>query len=438
VNGLTIAEKRRRARELLARGGDLFRTMDMFMLGSDPEHTESERFGSWVREVEAAGLFTFEAPRDGPARAEVELRRARLAPLRCLNFAAYNYLGYSSHPEVVAAAKAALDRVGLGACASPLSGGTLEVHAELERELLEFLALPGRGVSLFSSGYAVNVGAIAAYVRHGHHVVLDRAAHMSIVEGAQFSGAHVAYFEHNDPASLESVLASLTGKRVLVCAEGAYSADGDFGRLAELVAVAKRHRAAVLVDEAHSILLAGPNGRGVAEAQGVLDQVDLLVMTFSKAFGGIGGALVARTDLARYVNWYARCRMFSCALDPAVAGGVTRALQLARGADGAKRRARIAANAAYLRDRLRTRLDIGVSESWIVPVIYGSERLSLPLIDWLQRNGLDGSPMQFPAVPTEQARIRLFVTSEHTREELDRAAAIMLEAGERFKFARPA
>src|SRR5207244_4216403 len=125
-----------------------------------------------------------------------------------------------------------------------------------------------------------------------------------------------------------------------------------------------------------------------------------------------GGALVARRDIVRYVNWYARCRMFSCALDPAVTGGMAKVLDLVQSPDGVARRERLIGNAAYLRKLLKEKVDIGPSESWIVTVYYGDERMTLPLNDYLQRQGLDTSIMQFPAVPKNESRIRLFVTSE--------------------------
>ncbi|MEO8552130.1 MAG: pyridoxal phosphate-dependent aminotransferase family protein, partial [Kofleriaceae bacterium] len=255
---------------------------------------------------------------------------------------------------------------------------------------------------------------------------------------AQLARSKVHYFEHNDVAHLRQILEELAPSRTrtLVCTEGVFSADGDFGKLAEIVPLAKSFGAQVLVDEAHSFLLCGERGRGVAEAQGVLDQIDYFVITFSKALGGIGGALIARRELARYVNWYARCRMFSCALDPAVTAGVTRALELAATSDGAARRARLVAIAATLRTALAPRVSIGASASWIVPVIYGPESLTIPLADGLQRAGLDGSVMSFPAVPVNEARIRLFVTSEHTPTQLARCADIIFTAATELGFAK--
>lgn len=456
---LTLEEKRARVREMLRKQAEAVLaqqpapapggfdpstlpayarlTYDMASTSTSIEHAESARFSSWVDDIAADAAYSFEVPRLGQQTPEVEVERPGGLRLRLLNFGSYNYLGYSHHPEVIAAAKDALDRHGLGAASSPILSGTLSIHKQLEQALLDHYGLPGRGVSLFSSGYGVNAGVIPAFIKQGHYVVLDRSAHMSIQEGAQLSKAKILYFRHNDPENLDAVLARVAPERtrMLVCTEGVFSADGDFGRLRELVAVCRRHGAALLVDEAHSILVAGEHGRGACERDGVLDDVDLITITFSKGFGGVGGALIARQDMTRYVNWYARCRMFSCALDPAVTGGMVKVLELCRTEDGARRRARLRDNAALLRELLRPHVDIGDSESWIVPVFYRHGELTFVLNDFLQRRGLDSSIMQFPAVPKDEARIRLFVTSEHTEEQLRRAARIIREAAEHFGFA---
>jgi glycine C-acetyltransferase len=461
VTSLSLEEKRRLGRELLQKQrafretgpvtagtapspatpslpGYTSQTYDMFLHSNSQEHAESQRFFEWVQTVENDHAYGFEAARLAAQNPRVRIERDDGTALNCLNFATYNYLGYSSHPAVIAAAKEALDRYGLGCASSPVISGTFRLHKQLEQDLVDFFGIKGRAASLFTSGYGVNSGVVSAYVKQGQHVVLDRSAHMSILEGAQLSRANISYFRHNDPDNLERVLSRVAADkaRMLVCVEGVYSADGDFGRLREIVAVAKRYGAAVLVDEAHSILLTGAKGRGVAYAAGVLEDVDLMVITFSKAFGAVGGAVIAREDLVRYINWYAKCRMFSCGMDPAVTGGIRKVLELAQESDGDERRTRIRENAACLRSLLAPRLDIGPSESWIVPVIYGSERLTLPVYDWLQKKGLDTSMMQFPAVAKNEARVRICVTSEHTREQLCQAAAMLLQAGEHFGFAK--
>jgi 7-keto-8-aminopelargonate synthetase-like enzyme len=449
---LSVAEKRQLAQRLLSQRKaqaaqnnnevelpDYTRyTYDMFMFGTSPEPAEIERFDDWVQATVDDHTYTFEVPRLKAQLPENDIYRSSDEKLHVVNLSSYNYLGYGYHPEVIAAAKRALDIYGLGAASSPVASGTFGLHKELEQRLVEFFGLPDHGVSLFSSGYGVNSGTISAYMKQGGHVIMDRSAHMSILEGAQLSKCTLHYFRHNDVDHLEEILKGIAASgeaRTLVCVEGVYSADGDYSEAARIVEIAKRYRAKVLVDEAHSMLLVGPHGRGVCADQGVLEEVDLLVMTFSKGFGGVGGALFAPRKTAQYINWYAKSRMFSCALDPAVTGGIIKSLELASGTNGDERRARLHTNAEFLRNQLRGKVNIGTSESWIVPVIYGPEKYTLPLSDFVQRSGLDTSVMQFPAVGKNESRMRLFVTSEHTTEQLQRAAEIILRAAEKYKFA---
>lgn len=411
-------------------------TFDMFMASAEGEESEAVRFSQWIDAGNRDRVNSFEAARLGAQRTELDVRRADGVGLHFLNFSSYNYLGYAAHPEVIAAAKQALDEFGLGACGSPVQAGTLDLHTRLEHRLIDLIGLPNRGVSLFSSGYAVNTGTISAVMQRRHHIVVDKSAHMSIIEGAQLARANLHFFEHNDADHLEAILKEVApaAERVLVCTEGVFSVDGDFGALDRIVPTAKAYGAQVLVDEAHSFLLCGERGCGVAEQQGVLDLVDYLVVTFSKALGGVGGALITRSEIARYVNFFARCRAFSCALDPAVTAGVTRGLELGGGSDGRERRARLHRNAALLRGGLAEHVDIGRTTSWVVPVIFGADRLGVPLADWLQRHGLDGSIMMFPAVPADEGRIRLFVSSEHTEAQIAQCIDTVRRAADEFGF----
>ncbi|MFT3691607.1 MAG: pyridoxal phosphate-dependent aminotransferase family protein [Kofleriaceae bacterium] len=411
-------------------------TYDMFIASADGEQSEAARFSDWIDDATRDGVYAFETAREEAQQPFVRARRPDGTALELLNFSSYNYLGYATHPDVIAAAKDALDRYGLGAASSPVQAGTNLLHTGLEQKLIDVIGLPDRGVSLFSSGYAVNTGTISAVMKRRHHIVIDKSAHMSILEGAQLARSKVHYFEHNDAAHLKQILDELapTKQRTLVVTEGVFSADGDFGKLSEIVPLAKSYGAQVLVDEAHSFLMCGTRGRGAAAMMGVLDQVDYLVVTFSKALAGLGGALIAKKEIARYVNWYARCRMFSCALDPAMTAGVTKALELASSSDGNDRRAHVDRNATLLRAQLAPDVDIGRSNSWIVPVIYGPETNTIPLADWLQRHGLDGSCMSFPAVPVNEARIRLFVTSQHTEAQITSCARIVRGAADAIGF----
>ena len=412
-------------------------TLDMFSRSSGKNHAEIKQFNQWRNDVISADKYTFETPHLTPQTPEIGVRRIHGDEHKLFNFSSYNYLGYANHPEVINAAKDALDKFGLGATGSPLLNGTFDIHKQLEHALTNFFGQEGYGISLFSSGYGANIGVVSSYIHKGDYVVLDHSSHASLIDGAVMSQGTLKLFRHNDAEFLERILKRIAkeNRRILVCVEGVYSTDGDYGNLKDIVSVTKKYGASILVDEAHSLLVAGATGKGAVEQFDVLADVDLLIGTFSKSFGGVGGCLYAKQELINYVNYYARSRMFSCALDPAVTGGILKALELASGPDGDEKRKRIVENADYLRSLLKNKVDIGTSQSWVIPIIFGDERKSLPLGDYLMRKGYDFSIMMFPAVKKNKSIIRAFVTSEHTKEQLDGCAEALIDAAKEYEFA---
>ena len=411
-------------------------TLDMFSRSSGKNHSEIKQFNQWRDDIIKADKYTFETPHLTPQTPEISVRRIHGDEHSLVNFSSYNYLGYANHPDVIEAAKEALDTFGLGATGSPLLNGTFDIHKKLENSLTSFFGQEGYGVSLFSSGYGANIGVVSSYIHKGDYVVLDHSSHASLIDGAVMSQGTVKLFRHNDAEFLERILKRISkeNRRILVCVEGVYSTDGDYGNLKDIVTVSKNYGASILVDEAHSLLIAGKTGKGVVEEFDVLADVDLLIGTFSKSFGGIGGCVYAKNDLINYMNYYARSRMFSCALDPAVTGGIIKALELASGTDGDQKRKRIIDNADYLRSLLKDKVDIGTSQSWVIPIIFGDERKSLPLGDYLMKRGYDFSIMMFPAVKKNKSIIRAFVTSEHTKEQLKGCAEALIDASKEFDF----
>tara|TARA_B100001758_G_scaffold166182_1_gene143428 strand:+ start:23 stop:1312 length:1290 start_codon:yes stop_codon:yes gene_type:complete len=411
-------------------------TLDMFSRSSGKNHSEIKQFNQWRDDIIKADKYTFETPHLTPQTPEISVRRIHGDEHDLVNFSSYNYLGYANHPDVIEAAKDALDAFGLGATGSPLLNGTFDIHKKLENSLTSFFGQEGYGVSLFSSGYGANIGVVSSYIHKGDYVVLDHSSHASLIDGAVMSQGTVKLFRHNDAEFLERILKRISkeNRRILVCVEGVYSTDGDYGNLKDIVTVSKNYGASILVDEAHSLLIAGKTGKGVVEEFDVLADVDLLIGTFSKSFGGIGGCVYAKNDLINYMNYYARSRMFSCALDPAVTGGIIKALELASGTDGDQKRKRIIDNADYLRSLLKDKVDIGTSQSWVIPIIFGDERKSLPLGDYLMKRGYDFSIMMFPAVKKNKSIIRAFVTSEHTKEQLKGCAEALIDASKEFDF----
>lgn len=412
-------------------------TLDMFSRSSGKNHAEIKQFNQWRNDVISADKYTFETPHLTPQTPEIGVRRIHGDEHKLFNFSSYNYLGYANHPEVINAAKDALDKFGLGATGSPLLNGTFDIHKQLERALINFFGQEGYGISLFSSGYGANIGVVSSYIHKGDYVVLDHSSHASLIDGAVMSQGTLKLFRHNDAEFLERILKRIAkeNRRILVCVEGVYSTDGDYGNLKDIVTVTKKYGASILVDEAHSLLVAGATGKGAVEKFDVLGDVDLLIGTFSKSFGGVGGCLYAKQELINYVNYYARSRMFSCALDPAVTGGILKALELASGPDGDEKRKRIVENSDYLRSLLKNKVDIGTSQSWVIPIIFGDERKSIPLGDYLMRKGYDFSIMMFPAVKKNKSIIRAFVTSEHTKEQLEGCAEALIDAAKEYEFA---
>ena len=378
-------------------------------------------FVAWRRETTWASQLYEPALRTAPLpRTELQMRDGP----RCeINLTSYNYLGLGTHPDVIAAAASALREFGTGACGSPLLSGMTVLHRELERELAAFLQRDA--VLLFNSGFAGALGSIAGLLRKDDVAVIDSKAHVSLVDGARLSGARVMMFEHNDTASLDRVLTSTDGKRRMVVAEGVYSMDGDRSPLAELVMIAERHGAPVLVDEAHSILACGATGRGVVEESGMNDRVRLQFGTFSKSFAGVGGFVAGPAETIDYLRCYASSYGFSCALPAATVAGLSAALRIAQAHP--ELRAQLWENANYFRSQAQSLgIDTGESTTYVVPLVIGGERALLyQLGNELRERGLFLAPVDYPSVPQDQVRFRASITAAHSRADLDEALNIL-------------
>lgn len=385
------------------------------LLRPPSEYAEWRRASVWATSLYERSLLGAPIP-----RTEVDLGGAR-HPV--LNFASYNYLGLARHPETVAAAKAALDKYGTGACGSPLLSGMTDLARTLSERLSAFL---GReSTMLFNSGFGGALGALEGLLRKGDAAVVDAKAHMCLLDGARLSGAQIVMFEHNDPAALEAALTRTRGKRRLVVVEGLYSMDGDTADLPALMPVAERFGAPVLIDEAHSVLTLGKTGRGAAEHFGVEDRIGLKYATFSKAFATVGGFVSGRAETLDYMRYYANPYGFSCALPPAVAAATLAALDVATRDDTL--RSRLAQNASYFRTKLHEMgLDTGPSTTHVVPIILGPHRQLLYMLSHaMLGRGLFLAPVDFPSVPEDQVRFRASITAAHTRADLDEALDIL-------------
>ena len=342
-----------------------------FYSTSDDPFAILEPYNEWLERALPEGYYLFSQAMSTPPGGEVGLTEGlHRRSVRLVNLSSYNYLGLSVRPEVIAASKAALDAYGLGAAGSPILSGMMDIHVQLEEALARFKGK--EAAMVFPTGYATNVGVIAGLMRPGDWIIADQNAHASIVDGAILSKANVRFFRHNNAADLERKLKQATGKK-LVAIEGVYSMDGDVCALPDLVAVAKKHGARIMVDEAHSAFVYGPTGRGIAELYGLEDAVDIHVGTFSKALGGQGGYVAGSRKLYNYLKGFARSRVFSCALSPVVAAGVLRSLEIVQAEP--ELRDRLWENVRHIRERLEGEgVDVGDSTLQIIPIMVRNDR----------------------------------------------------------------
>src|SRR5438876_1416904 len=342
---------------------------------------------------------------------------------RVINLCSYNYLGLANHPDVIAAAHEALNTHGLGACGSPMLSGMTDLHRELESRIAKFL--DREDAMLFNSGFGGALGTISGLLRETDVAALDNRSHLSLRDGAVLSRCRTEKFEHNDAASLDAALSHKSGRRQLVIIEGIYSMDGDFGKLIELTDVAESHGASVFIDEAHSVLGCGKNGRGAAEEFGVEDRVPLIYGTFSKGFGALGGFVAGSKETLQYLRFYAHPYIYSCALPPVVIAGLLKALEIAI-RDGAALRKVLWENADYFHEKPRERgIDTGASTTYVMPIVIGDRERMYRLGHELRRRGLWVAPVDYPAVPQNRICFRACVTAKHTRADLDEALNIL-------------
>lgn len=338
-----------------------------------------------------------------------------------------NYLDLASHPALKRAAAEALELYGCGAGASRLISGTMELHTALERKLAE---LKGTEAALvFSSGYHANTGIISALVGPGDTIFSDALNHASIIDGCRLSRADVRVFRHRNTRHLEELLVSAppTGRRLIVT-DTVFSMDGDLAPLKEVVALARRHRAWVMVDEAHATGVFGPSGAGVVEEMGLAGQVEIQMGTLGKALGSFGAYAAGSRVLIEWLINRARSFIYTTALPPPVLAAALAALTIVN--NEPERRKRLWQNAAFLKRGLSgLGYRLGDTASPILPVLIGDETKTMALRAALLERGVFAQGIRPPTVPEGTARLRVTPMATHTEEELERALCAFAEAG---------
>ena len=334
-----------------------------------------------------------------------------------LLFAGSNYLDLAHHPEVVEASERAARDLGCAAGGSRLINGNLAIHEELEGELAKFLG--SHAALAFSTGYMANVGVIPALVRRGDVVVSDELSHASIIDGCRLSRAETRVFPHGDVGALEELLRDVAARdrRVLLVVDGVYSMDGDVAPLAEMLPLAHRWGAVVLLDDAHGTGALGPGGRGSAALCGVENEVDIRMGTLGKSLGSFGAFVAGSHGLRDLLVNSARSFIFSCALAPPQVAAARTALAVAERESW--RREALAANAAGLRRRLSGHgISTAPSTTHIVPVRIGDNARTMEVCEALLGRGFYAQGIRHPSVPEGTARLRITPMATHTEAEV--------------------
>ncbi len=370
--------------------------------------------------------------------------RIRIAGREYLSFSSNDYLGLANHSRLKQTAIDAIEHFGAGAGSSRLVAGTLAPHQDLEQALAQF---KGTEAALcFCSGYAAAVGVIGALLGRSDVIVIDKRAHACIIDAARMSGAKLRAFAHNDLDGLEHILQWANGNsvrgsggrstRVLVVTESVFSMDGDCGRLAEIVELKNRYGAWLMVDEAHATGLYGEHRRGLAEAYGIGDQIEIQMGTLSKAVGSSGGYIVGARILIEFLVNRARSFIYSTAPPPAAVAAARAGIEIIQSDEGARRCRAVWDRVAELMDglsRLKRPTNSAASDgskSAIIPLLIGDEGEAVTIASALRERGVFVPAIRYPTVARGAARLRLSVTADHTSADIQQLLTALAQADE--------
>ena len=390
-----------------------------------------EHYTGALNATRDAGLYKDERFIHSPQGADIAVEFPEGAEVKeVINLCANNYLGLSSHPDVIKAAHDGLNARGYGMSSVRFICGTQDIHRELEEKLTAFLET--EDTILFPSCMDANAGVFEAVLSEEDVIIADRLVHASIIDGIRLCSAQHDSYKHSDMKHLEQKLELHQDKRFrLIVTDGVFSMDGDLAKLDEIVALAERYDAMVMVDDSHATGFIGKRGKGVHEHCGVLGKIDIITTTLGKALGGAsGGCVSGRTELVEMCRQRARPYLFSNAMPPVIVAAANAVLDLI--SRTTERRDKLEWNANYWRQGLTEMgLDLRPGESPIVPVMLYNAKLSQDIARDLYAEGIYVVGFFFPIVPKGQARIRTQLSAAHDKEHLDKGLAAFKKVGEK-------
>lgn len=334
-----------------------------------------------------------------------------------LMFGSNSYLGLTNHPKIKEAAKKAVDKYGTGCAGSRFLNGTLDIHIELEERLAD---LVGKDKTLcYSTGFQVNLGVVSVLTGRRDHIFLDELDHASIIEGSRLSFSKVLKYAHNDMHALETKLKRCAPETLkLIVSDGIFSMEGDIVKLPELVRLAEKYNATIMIDDAHSIGVLGKNGSGTSSHFGLTDKVDLIMGTFSKSLASLGGFIASDNDTINYIKHNSRSLIFSASMTPASAASVLAAIDIM--VSEPERIAHLWSITNYaLKTFKEAGFDTGKSETPVIPLFIRDDIKALLLTQVLLADGVFVNPIVSPAVPKEDCLIRYSLMATHTKDQVD-------------------
>jgi 8-amino-7-oxononanoate synthase len=376
--------------------------------------------------IKVAGVYPYFRPIESEQDTEVYINGRKI-----LMFGSNSYLGLTSHPKVKEAAIAAVKKYGSGCAGSRYLNGTLDIHIELEDKLAEFVGKDGALV--YSTGFQSNLGAIPTVTNRNDYIILDELDHASIIEGARLSFAKTMKFRHNDMESLEKVLQRCEPEVVkLIVVDGIFSMEGDIANLPEIVRLAKKYSANIMVDDAHSFGVIGKQGRGIASHFDLTDDVDIIMGTFSKSLASIGGFLASDKYTINYIKHTSRSLIFSASATPAATASALAALDIIKTEPYYIEQ--LWKNTNYSLNAFRSLgFDIAHSCTPIIPIMIRDNTKTFMMSKILMEDGVFINPVVQPAVPNDSTLIRFSLMATHTQKQIEYAIDKIYQAAKKLE-----
>jgi len=366
------------------------------------------------QDAKQAGIYPYFRAISSDQDAEVTIDGKKV-----LMLGSNSYLGLTNHPKIKEAAKAAIDKYGTGCAGSPFLNGTLDLHIEFENKLAQFFDKDG--VMLYSTGFQTNVGVIPSVTGRNDYIIFDETDHASIIEGKRLSFANALKFRHNDMDNLERVLQKCPIEAAkLIVVDGVFSMEGDIVKLPDLVKIADRYNASVMVDEAHGLGVLGNKGRGTCDHFGIVDKVDIIMGTFSKSLASIGGFVAADAETINWMKHNSRSYIFSASISPAATAAAMAAFDIMVSEPWRQDNLWKVTNHA-LNGFRQLDFEIGNTETPIIPLFVRDNEKTFIVTKMLLDEGVFVNPVISPAVAPDDTLIRISLMATHTTEQVDYA-----------------